>query len=78
MDALRQEYRAFKQSYRNWKVALKNHQVNSNEITKIELDQANEDFERRSETIGRTIDRMKARRLYARLSAALNSHEKSN
>ena len=74
MEKLRQEYRDVLESNRTREVAHENWQINDNQITEMELNQANEDFDRRLEEINKSIARMKNKRLFSRLKAALQSH----
>ena len=76
MENLRQEYQNLLESNSTQEVAYANWQVNKNQVTELELDQANEDFDRRLEEIDKSITRMKNLQLFTRLTAALKSHFK--
>ena len=74
MESLRKKYKDLLQINKSWEAAEEKRKINENPDTILELDQAEKEFDERLEEVEKSIEKMKNKRLFARLTAALKSH----
>ena len=74
MESLRKQYKDLLRFNKSWEAAEEKQKINETPDTILELDQAEKEFDERLEEVEKSIEKMKNKRLFARLTAALISH----